>query len=81
MAAFKWKHCNSRELESDLRVAVLAIQPRMSHVFSNQQAHLSRWVSTISHFYTLSSSIVSIGKDSLISLRGHGKLEDQINGK
>jgi hypothetical protein len=41
MAAFKYKYCSCLQLESDLRVAVLMIQPKMSHLVSNMQTHPS----------------------------------------
>jgi hypothetical protein len=53
MPAIKSQDRNHLQLESDLRVAVSTIQPRMSHLVSNMQAHPSHWVSTVSHFYTL----------------------------
>jgi hypothetical protein len=73
MAAIKSQYRIRRQLESDLRVAVSTIQPRMSHLFSNMQAHPSHSVGTVSHFNTLSVSVVSIGEDSMISLGGHGE--------
>jgi hypothetical protein len=73
MTAIKSQYSNSLQLESDLRVAVSTIQPRKSHIVSNMQAHPSHWVSTDSHFYTLSVSMDSIGEDSFISLGGHGE--------
>jgi hypothetical protein len=54
MAVIKSKYRNRLKLENDLRVAVSTIQPRMSHLVSNMQAHPSRWISTASHFYILS---------------------------
>jgi hypothetical protein len=38
MAAIKSQYCNRLQLESDLRVAVSTIQPRMSQLVSNMQA-------------------------------------------
>jgi hypothetical protein len=55
MAAIKSKCGNRHQLESDLRVAVSTIQPRISHLVSNMQAHTSHWVSKVSYFYTLIS--------------------------
>jgi hypothetical protein len=51
------------------------IQPKMSQLVLNTQAHPSHRVSTVSHFYTLSVFIVSISirRDSMISLGGHGE--------
>jgi hypothetical protein len=45
MAAIKSQYRNRIKLESDLRVAVSTIQPRI-HLVSNWQAHPSHWVST-----------------------------------
>jgi hypothetical protein len=73
MAAIKSKYRNRFQLESNLRVAVSTTQPKMSQLVSNMQAHPSHCVSTVSHFYTLSVSMVSTGEDSMISLRGHGE--------
>jgi hypothetical protein len=73
MTAIKSKYRNRLQLESDLRVPISTIQPRMSHLVSNMQAHPSHLVSTVSHFHTLSVSMVSIGEDSMISLGGHGE--------
>jgi hypothetical protein len=73
MAAIKSEYRNHLQLESNLQDAVSTIQPRMSHPVSNMQAHPFHWVSTVSHFYTLSVSMVSTGKDSMISLGGHGE--------
>jgi hypothetical protein len=73
MATIKLKYRNCLQLESDLRVVVSMIQPRISHLVSNMQAHPSHCVSTVSNCYTLSVSMVSIGEDSMISLGGHGK--------
>jgi hypothetical protein len=61
MAAIKSKNCNRLQLESDLWVAVSMIQPRMSHLVSNMQACPSHWVTTVSHFCSLSVSMVSLG--------------------
>jgi hypothetical protein len=44
MAAIKSQYRNRVQLESDLRVAVSTIQPRMSHIVSNMQAHPSHSV-------------------------------------
>jgi hypothetical protein len=73
MEEIKLKYCNCLQLESDLRVAVSTIQLRMSHLVWNMQAHPSHWVSTVSHFYTLTVSMFSIGEDHMISLGGHGE--------
>jgi hypothetical protein len=73
VVAIKSKYRSRLQLQSDLRVAVSAIQPRMSHLVSNMQAHPSHLVSTVSHFYFLSVSMVSIGEDSMIFLGGHGE--------
>jgi hypothetical protein len=41
MIAIKSKYRNRLQLESDLQVAVLTIQPRISRLVSNLQAHPS----------------------------------------
>jgi hypothetical protein len=73
MAAIKSNYRYRLQLESDLRVAVSTIQPRMCHLVSNMQAHPSYCVSTVKSFCTSLVSMVSIGEDSMISLGGHGK--------